>query len=66
MVLILDLLADDDIDRVKGCAHEACTRLYVDSSRARSRHWCGMATCGNKGKVRAFRERQRAAESTGS
>ena len=60
----LDLLAGDDIDRVKGCAHEGCTRLYVDSSRAGNRHWCGMATCGNKAKVRAFRERQRAAESS--
>jgi hypothetical protein len=51
------------MDRVKGCAHPACTNLYVDSSRAKSRHWCGMGTCGNKAKVRAFRERQRASES---
>jgi predicted RNA-binding Zn ribbon-like protein len=35
----------------------------VDSSRAQNRHWCGMGTCGNKAKVRAFRERQRASES---
>lgn len=59
----VDLLAGGDIDRVKGCAHTGCTRLYVDSSRAGNRHWCGMATCGNKAKVRAFRERQRAVES---
>ncbi|MDT5351753.1 MAG: hypothetical protein QOJ56_285 [Mycobacterium sp.] len=60
---LLDLLSGADMDRVKGCAHPACTRLYVDSSRAMSRHWCGMGTCGNKAKVRAFRERQRASES---
>jgi predicted RNA-binding Zn ribbon-like protein len=58
---LLDLLAGPDIGNVKRCAHEGCTRLYVDSSRAKNRHWCGMGTCGNKAKVRAFRERQRAA-----
>lgn len=57
---LLDLLAGADIENVKRCAHEHCTRLYVDSSRAKNRHWCGMGTCGNKAKVRAFRERQRA------
>jgi len=58
---LLDLLAGPDIERVKGCEERDCTRLYVDSSRAKNRHWCGMSTCGNKAKVRAFRERQRAA-----
>jgi predicted RNA-binding Zn ribbon-like protein len=58
---LLDLLASGDIDNVKGCAHENCTRLYLDSSRAKNRHWCGMGTCGNKVKVQAFRARQRAA-----
>jgi predicted RNA-binding Zn ribbon-like protein len=58
---LLDLLAGGDIDNVKGCAHPNCTRLYLDSSRAKNRHWCGMGTCGNKVKVQAFRARQRAA-----
>lgn len=57
---LLDLLAGPDIENVKRCAHEGCTRLYVDSSRAKNRHWCGMGTCGNQAKVRAFRQRQRA------
>ena len=61
---LLDLLAGPDIEKVKGCAHPGCSRLYVDSSRAQNRHWCGMGTCGNKAKVRAFRERQRTAGST--
>jgi len=59
---LLDLLAGPDVDKVKGCTHPGCSRLYVDSSRAQNRHWCGMGTCGNKAKVRAFRERQRASE----
>jgi predicted RNA-binding Zn ribbon-like protein len=58
---VLDLLAGGDIENVKGCAHPNCTRLYLDSSRAKNRHWCGMGTCGNKVKVQAFRARQRAA-----
>jgi predicted RNA-binding Zn ribbon-like protein len=58
---LLDLLAGDDIENVKRCAHPDCTRLYLDASRAKNRHWCGMGTCGNKAKVQAFRARQRAA-----
>lgn len=57
---LLDLLAGPEIDNVKRCAHPNCSLLYVDSSRAKNRHWCGMATCGNKVKVQAFRARQRA------
>jgi predicted RNA-binding Zn ribbon-like protein len=58
---LLDLIAGTDIENVKHCAHPGCTRLYVDSSRGKNRHWCGMSTCGNKVKVQAFRARQRAA-----
>ena len=61
---LLDLLAAGGIKNVKGCAHPNCTRLYLDSSRAKNRHWCGMGTCGNKVKVQAFRARQRAASAT--
>lgn len=57
---LLDLIAGGDIDNVKRCSHPACTRLYLDSSRGKNRHWCGMSTCGNKVKVQAFRARQRA------
>lgn len=57
---LLDLLAGPDIANVKRCAHPDCTLLYVDFSRAKNRQWCGMATCGNKVKVQAFRARQRA------
>ncbi|BAX92793.1 CGNR zinc finger domain-containing protein [Mycobacterium shigaense] len=56
---LVDLLAGHDIGNVKRCAHEGCTRLYVDSSRGHNRHWCGMSTCGNKAKVQAFRARRR-------
>jgi predicted RNA-binding Zn ribbon-like protein len=57
---LLDLLAGTDIENIKQCGHPDCTRLYLDASRAKNRHWCGMGTCGNKAKVQAFRARQRA------
>jgi predicted RNA-binding Zn ribbon-like protein len=60
---LLDLLAGPDIENVKRCGQPDCSRLYLDASRAKNRHWCGMATCGNKAKVQAFRARQRAASS---
>lgn len=59
---LLDLLAGTDIENVKRCAGPNCTRLYLDASRAKSRQWCGMDTCGNRAKVHAFRARQRAAQ----
>ena len=58
---LLDLLAGPDVEKVKQCSHAGCTRLYIDASRAQNRHWCGMSPCGNRAKVQAFRERQRAA-----
>jgi predicted RNA-binding Zn ribbon-like protein len=61
---LLDMLAGPDIEKVKRCSHPNCTRLYIDSSRAQNRHWCGMSTCGNRAKVQAFRARQRAASAS--
>lgn len=58
---LLDLYAGPDLERVKECSAPRCTRLYIDASRARNRHWCGMGTCGNRAKVQAFRARQHAA-----
>ncbi|MDP7736875.1 CGNR zinc finger domain-containing protein [Mycobacterium paragordonae] len=58
---LLDLFAGPDIDNVKCCGYPHCTLFYVDASRGKNRHWCGMSTCGNRAKVKAFRARQRAA-----
>ncbi|TAL94280.1 MAG: hypothetical protein EPN73_18145 [Paraburkholderia sp.] len=29
----------------------ACSWLFLDLSRSRSRRWCSMATCGNRAKA---------------
>ncbi|GAB1823503.1 CGNR zinc finger domain-containing protein [Herbidospora sp. RD11066] len=53
---LIDLLAAPG--RPKRCANPECTRLYLDTSRAENRQWCGMSECGNRAKVRAFRRRK--------
>lgn len=56
-----ELLASDDLDRVKGCGGEDCAWLFIDESRNRSRRWCSMADCGNRAKQRRhYRRRRRA------
>jgi predicted RNA-binding Zn ribbon-like protein len=34
--------------------------VFYDRSKNRSGRWCVMAECGNRAKVRAYRERERA------
>lgn len=53
----VDLLTSPELDRVAQCGGEDCHWLFLDTSRNRSRRWCAMAECGNRAKVRRFRER---------
>jgi predicted RNA-binding Zn ribbon-like protein len=53
---------DGSWDRLKACAAEDCQWAFYDQSRNRSRVWCDMAVCGNRTKVRAYRERHGGAE----
>ncbi|WP_432824494.1 CGNR zinc finger domain-containing protein [Dactylosporangium sp. CA-092794] len=45
---------------VRECAGDACTRLFVDRSRAGNRTWCGMEECGNRVKAASYRARRSA------
>lgn len=56
-----ELIAGETFARVRECEEPDCTRLFADSSRVGNRRWCGMAECGNRAKVQAFRERRAAA-----
>jgi predicted RNA-binding Zn ribbon-like protein len=47
-----DLLTHADRRRVRRCANDACLWLFVDESKAGSRRWCDMASCGNRAKSR--------------
>ncbi len=57
----IELLGGPLAQAIRECGAEQCTRLYVDSSRARSRRWCDMRWCGNRAKAAAFRARHSAA-----
>ena len=48
--------------RLKACPADTCQWAFYDASRNRSAVWCDMRVCGNRAKVRGFRERTRAGE----
>lgn len=56
---LIDLVAGPFADRIRQCASDDCTLYLVDTSRPNQRRWCSMELCGNRSKLRDFRERQR-------
>jgi predicted RNA-binding Zn ribbon-like protein len=54
-----DLLTSADLVAVRECAAPDCGRLFVDTSRNRTRRWCDMRGCGNRAKVRRYYARWR-------
>ncbi|HEY6696895.1 MAG TPA: CGNR zinc finger domain-containing protein [Acidimicrobiales bacterium] len=44
-------------NRLKVCPDDDCAWAFYDESRNRSRRWCSMKVCGNRHKVRAYRDR---------
>lgn len=53
-----ELLATRDFNLIRQCEDETCVLWFYDHTKAHRRRWCSMATCGNRNKVAAFRERQ--------
>jgi hypothetical protein len=51
---------DGSWSHLKACAGEECHAVFYDRSKNHSGRWCSMSRCGNRAKVRAWRERQRA------
>jgi predicted RNA-binding Zn ribbon-like protein len=54
------LLTSSLLARVRRCAAQDCGWWFLDDTKNASRRWCDMKTCGNREKLRRFRERQRA------
>ena len=50
-------MADGTWERMKACRAEDCRWAFLDTAKNRSRAWCSMKSCGNREKVRAYRER---------
>jgi predicted RNA-binding Zn ribbon-like protein len=55
---VTDLMTSEGLERVRQCAGESCSWLFLDTSRNGLRRWCDMQACGNRAKVRRFRQRQ--------
>ncbi len=51
---------DGTFAHLKTCADEGCGAVFYDRSKNQSGRWCSMEACGNRAKVRAWRERQKA------
>lgn len=48
---------DGTWENFKECENPTCRAVFFDRSKNRSGKWCSMQSCGNRAKVRAFRER---------
>ena len=60
-----ELFATGDLSLVRRCENEECVLWFYDRTRSHHRRWCNMATCGNRHKVAAFRERRQRRGSAG-
>ena len=54
------LITNEQSDLVKQCAGAGCSLCFLDKTKGHRRLFCSAAVCGNRTKVAAFRERQRA------
>jgi predicted RNA-binding Zn ribbon-like protein len=52
----VDLLTSNDLSKVGRCADDSCGWLFLDTTRSGTRRWCDMRFCGNRNKVRRFRQ----------
>jgi predicted RNA-binding Zn ribbon-like protein len=57
LVPVANAVGDGTWQRVKACRAPDCQWAFYDRSRNRSGVWCEMAVCGNRTKVRNYRER---------
>jgi predicted RNA-binding Zn ribbon-like protein len=58
----VDLFTGPRAVRIRRCEGANCYLIFADTSRPGRRRWCSMERCGNRAKVREFRNRQREEE----
>jgi predicted RNA-binding Zn ribbon-like protein len=63
LAIVARAIEDGTWRRLKVCPADTCQWAFYDASRNRSAVWCDMRVCGNRAKVRGFRERTRAGDS---
>ena len=59
LAIVAAAIEDGTWRRLKVCPADDCRWAFYDESRNRSATWCDMRVCGNRAKVRGFRERTR-------
>jgi predicted RNA-binding Zn ribbon-like protein len=52
-------LTSTDVSRLRSCANPHCRWVFYDGTRSGTRRWCTMAICGNRSKLRRYRQRLR-------
>jgi predicted RNA-binding Zn ribbon-like protein len=57
LAIVFRAMTDGTWERLKACPADDCEWAFYDWSKNRSATWCDMATCGNRAKARAYRER---------
>ena len=55
-----ELFATADFRRVRRCGERSCVHWFLDTTRPGRRRWCSMARCGNRLKVKSYRQRLKA------
>jgi predicted RNA-binding Zn ribbon-like protein len=53
-----DALVQGELARVRRCAGDDCSRVFLDVTRNGARRWCDMAGCGNRAKAARHRARR--------
>jgi predicted RNA-binding Zn ribbon-like protein len=56
------VIGGSDRQRLKMCDSSSCRMLFADNSPANRRRWCAMSICGNRAKIKEFREKKRPPE----
>jgi predicted RNA-binding Zn ribbon-like protein len=60
-----EFLTSSALASLRRCPGDDCGWLFLDASRNGSRQWCEMRICGNRAKLRRFRERMQTHRSAG-
>ena len=50
-----EMLANQEVERIKVCANSECRWVFHDRTKARTKRWCNDRTCGNRARVRRAR-----------
>jgi predicted RNA-binding Zn ribbon-like protein len=65
VAIVYEAMVNGTWERLKACPADDCHWAFYDQSKNRSGTWCDMAVCGNRAKVRTYRER-RTGDTSGS